>query len=153
VEPREPHLMRQPPRDPSESVIPPPLAKRMLWESACIAAGALTTYGVGIARYGLGPTAQSMAFASLVGAQLLHVPLARAGEDPATLGGRAKNRTLVAGVGISVALQALALFFPPLRAALGGAPLALADLIICALGAGLPIAAIETERRIRYQLT
>src|SRR5262249_5025768 len=129
------------------------LFRRMLIESGCIAAGALATYGIGVARYGVGPVAQTMAFASLVGAQLLHVPLARAGDGPATTGGRPKNPTLWAGVGISAALQALALFFPPLRFALGGAPLALADLATCALGAILPIAAIELERRTRYQLT
>jgi Ca2+-transporting ATPase len=153
VEPREPGLMNQPPRDPNEAIIPAPMARRMVMESACIAAGALATYGVGLMRYGFGPTAQTMAFASLVGAQLLHVPLARAGTGPATVGDRPKNRMLMAGVGISAALQALALFFPPLRVALGSAPLALADLLICALGAFIPIAAIETERRVRYQLT
>ncbi|MFN0073068.1 MAG: HAD-IC family P-type ATPase [Chloroflexota bacterium] len=153
VEPREPNVMQQPPRDPKEPIIPVPLMKRMLLESGAIAAGALTTYGIGVARYGIGPVAQTMAFASLVGAQLLHVPLSRAGDGPATLGGRPKNNMLWIGVGISAALQGLALFFPPLRFALGSAPLALFDLGVCALGAFLPIAAIETERRTRYQLT
>src|SRR5689334_11445720 len=55
VEPREPGLMSQPPRDPKESIIPGPLLKRMLIESGVIAAGALGAYGIGIARHGLGP--------------------------------------------------------------------------------------------------
>ena len=45
-------------------------------------------------------------------------------------------------------LQLVALFFPPVRAVLGGAGLGLADLAISALAAALPIAAIETERRM-----
>ncbi len=146
VEPREPDLMRQPPRDPKEPIIPKPLYRRMLVESGAIAAGALGAYGVGIARHGLGPVAQTMAFASLLGAQLLHVPLARAGNDPATRSDRPRNRTLKVGMAISAALQVVALFFPPVRAVLGGAALGLADLAIAGLGAALPIAAIEAQR-------
>jgi hypothetical protein len=48
-----------------------------------------------------------------------------------------------------VVLQLLALFVPPLRAALGGAALGLTDLGIAAAGALLPITAIELERRSR----
>ena len=90
-----------------------------------------------------------MAFASLVGAQLLHVPLARAGSGPATAGRRPSNRPLALGLGISAALQLVALFVPPVRTVLGGAALGLADLGVAALGAGLPVLAIETERRAR----
>jgi Ca2+-transporting ATPase len=153
VEPREPHLMAEAPRDPNEPIIPPRLFRRMLLESGAMAAGALASYGVGVARYGVGPVAQSMAFASLVGAQLLHIPLARAGEGPATVGGRPGNRVLTAGILISAGLQLLALAFPPVRMALGSAPLSLFDLGVSALGAILPVAAIETERRVRYELT
>jgi Ca2+-transporting ATPase len=149
VEPREPGLMRQPPRDPREPIIPRPLLRRILAESGAIALGALAAYGLGIARHGRGPVAQTMAFASLVGAQLLHVPLARAGSGPATAGQRPPNRALAVGVGASAALQLVALFVPPVRTLLGGAALGLADLGIAALGALLPVVAIETERRTR----
>jgi P-type Ca2+ transporter type 2C len=149
VEPREPDLMRQPPRDPREPIIPRPLLRRILAESGIIAAGALAAYAFGLARHGRGPVAQTMAFASLVGAQLLHVPLARAGGGSATAGQRPPNRLLALGVGISAALQLVALFVPPVRAALGGAALGLTDLGIAALGAVLPVAAIEAERRTR----
>lgn len=148
VEPRDPDLMRQPPRDPREPIIPPRLQRRVLGESGAIALGALATYGIGLVRHGQGPIAQTMAFASLVGAQLLHVPLARAGSAPATRGARPRNRALSLGVGMSVGLQAIALFVPSVRGVLGGAALGLADLGIAALGAALPIAAIETNRRL-----
>jgi Ca2+-transporting ATPase len=149
VEPREPDLLRQPPRDPREPIVPRPLLRRILAESGVIAAGALASYAFGLARHGRGPVAQTMAFASLVGAQLLHVPLARAGHGPVTAGQRPPNHWLALGLGISAALQLVALFVPPVRAVLGGAALGLTDLGIAALGAVLPVAAIETERRAR----
>jgi P-type Ca2+ transporter type 2C len=149
LEPREPDLMRQPPRDPREPIITRPLLHRIAAESGMIAAGALASYALGIARHGRGPIAQTMAFASLVGAQLLHVPLARAGSAPAAAGRRPANPPLALGVGLSAALQLVALFVPPVRAVLGGASLGLADLGIAVLGAVLPIVAIEADRRAR----
>jgi len=146
VEPREPDLMTRPPRDPQEPIIPGKLYRRMLIESAVIAGGALAAYGIGVMRHGIGPVAQTLAFASLLGAQLLHVPLARAGEGPATAGGRPRNRALMAGMVVSAGLQGVALFFPPVRTVLGGAALPLIDLGIAALGAVVPIALIELDR-------
>jgi Ca2+-transporting ATPase len=153
VEPRDPGLMNQPPRDPKEPIIPTPLFRRILLESGLIAGGALAAYGVGILRHGLGPIAQTMAFASLLGAQLLHVPLARAGEGPASRDRRRPNKVLTIGMAISAGLQLLALFVPPVRAVLGSAALGLPDLGIAALAAIAPVALIELERRTRHEYT
>jgi Ca2+-transporting ATPase len=147
LEPRDPDLMQQPPRDPTEPIVPGRMLRRILAESAAIALGALAVYGLGIARHGLGPVAQTMAFASLLGSQLLHVGWARAGDRPALTGNRGRRNTyLVGAMALSAGLQAAALFIPPLRAVLGGAPLGLADLGIAVAGAVLPSAAIETSR-------
>jgi Ca2+-transporting ATPase len=146
VEPREPDLMTRPPRDPQEPIIPGKLYRRMLVESAVIAGGALAAYGIGVMRHGVGPVAQTLAFASLLGAQLLHVPLARAGDAPATAGGRPRNKALMAGMAVSAGLQLVALFVPPVTAVLGGAALPLVDLGIAALGAIIPVALIELDR-------
>jgi Ca2+-transporting ATPase len=149
VEPRDADLMQRPARDPSEPIIPWPMLRRILGESGLIALGALGAYGFGVMRYGIGPVAQTMAFASLLGAQLLHVLLARAGEGSILASTRPHNRTLMAGMAISAGLQFAALFFPPVRMVLGGAALPLADLGIAAIGAVAPIALIESERLIR----
>jgi Ca2+-transporting ATPase len=152
LEPRDPDLMQQPPRDPKEPIVPGPMLRRILAESAAIAGGARAVYGIGIARHGLGPAAQTMAFASLLGSQLLHVGWARAGERPALSGSRGRhNPYLMGAMGLSVALQAGALFVPPLRAALGGAPMALADLGIALAGAALPSIAIEVSRFLGHR--
>jgi Ca2+-transporting ATPase len=147
MEPREPGLMSQPPRDPREPIVPRSLLRRILVESTAIAAGTLAAYVLGVMRHGRGPVAQSMAFASLVGAQLLHVPFARSGTEPVTSRGRPPNRALMLGVILSAALQLAALFVPPLRGALGGAALGLADLGIAGLGAVVPLLAIQMHRR------
>jgi Ca2+-transporting ATPase len=147
LEPRDPDLMQQPPRDPKEAIVPAPLLRRILAESAAIAVGALGVYGIGIGRHGLGPTAQTMAFASLLGSQLLHVGWARAGEKPAITGNRGRrNPYLVGAMALSVALQGAALFIPPLRTVLGGAPLGLVDIGIALAGAALPSLAVEISR-------
>ena len=149
VEPRDADLMQRAPRDPSEPIIPWPMLRRIFGESGVIAGGALAAYGIGVLRYGMGPVAQTMAFASLLGAQLLHVLLARAGDGPILGSHRPRNRTLMAGMALSAGLQMLALFFPPMRAVLGGTALGLVDVGIAAAGAVLPIALIEIERLIR----
>jgi Ca2+-transporting ATPase len=141
--------MSQPPRDPREAIVPRSLLRRILAESTAIAAGTLAAYVLGVMRHGRGPVAQSMAFASLVGAQLLHVPFARSGTEPVTSRGRPRNRALVLGVTLSAALQLAALFVPPLRGALGGVALGLTDLSIAALGAVVPLLAIQMQRRVR----
>jgi Ca2+-transporting ATPase len=152
LEPRDPDLMVQPPRDPKEPIVPGRMLRRILAESAAIALGALAVYGIGISRHGIGPAAQTMAFGSLLGSQLLHVGWARAGERPALRGSRGRrNPYLLAAMGMSVALQAAALFVPPLRTVLGGAPLALADLGIALAGAALPSLAIEASRFLGHR--
>ncbi|MDP8924106.1 MAG: cation-transporting P-type ATPase, partial [Chloroflexota bacterium] len=147
LEPRDPDLMHQPPRDPKEPIIPGPMLRRLLAESAVIATGALAVYAVGIGRHGVGPLAQTMAFASLLGSQLLHVPLARAGEQPALTGNRGRHNPWLTGAMVmSAGLQLAALFVPPLRTVLGGAALGLADLGIALAGGVLPPMLVEASR-------
>jgi Ca2+-transporting ATPase len=151
VEPRDPTLMRQPPRDPSETMLARPFLARILGESLPIALSAMAVYGVGLRRYGAGPVAQTMAFATLVGAQLLHAPFARVGNRPVMRGG-VPNRWLLASLGLSGALQLAALFVPPLRLALGGAALRLGDLLVVAGGILAAIGSLEGERLLRHAL-
>jgi Ca2+-transporting ATPase len=148
TEPAPPDLMTRPPRDPKEPLVSVGLRRRILGESLAISLGALGVYGLGVLRYGPGPVAQTMAFAALTGSQLLHVPLARTGDRPADAGGVPYNPKLAWGVGVSVLLQVGAVFFPPLRAALGGAAIGLGDALIALVGSLLPIAGIHAVRAL-----
>ncbi len=146
MEPRDPDLMKRPPRDPREPIIPPSLQRRILGESAALATGPMAAYGLGILRHGQGSLAQSMAFWSLALADLLHVALARAGTRPALSYQRGVTRPLALGVGISGLLQLGVLLLPSLRSLLGTSPLGLVDGLISLAGGLAPIAAIEIQR-------
>src|SRR5208337_1512979 len=101
---------------------------RMLRESAVLSAGSLGAYGYGIARYGQGPQASTMAFLSLTMGQLLHALGCRSQEH--TIFDRRKgpsNRYLTGALVGTFALQALALVVPGLRGLLGIARIGAVD--------------------------
>ena len=139
-------LMAQPPRDPKEPIVSGRLWRQIGAESAAISLGALGAYGAGLLLHGGGPTARTMAFASLTWSQLLHVPLARSGEWREIATPLLANPVLGIGIGVSLLLQLGAVFFPPLRAALGGGPIGLIDLLISAVAALVPILGIQLAR-------
>lgn len=149
MEPGDRDLMRQPPNDPSEPVLPPALQRMMLSESATIAASALGAYLVGLGRHGPGAVARTMAFSSLLAGQLLYVPLARAGTRPALSYDRPFSRPMAVGLGLSALLQAGALFLPPLRTMLGCAPLSPVDGLISLVAGAASFLAIEAQRAAR----
>ncbi len=146
MEPSDPELMKRPPRDPREPIVPPDLQRRILGESAALASGSLAAYRIGLLRHGPGPVAQTMAFWSLATAQLLQVPLARAGTRPALRYAHPARRPLLIGLGFSALLQLGVLLLPALRSLLGSRSLGLVDWLVSLVAAAAPIAAIEIHR-------
>ena len=143
LEAPESDVLARPPRDPGEPVVTPGDLRRMLAESAVITTSALGVYGIGLSRYGPGPRAGTLAFTTLTAAQLAHAYVCRREKSA---GGRAGNWRLDVAVGGSLALQGLALLFPPTRRLLGAARPGLGDLALTAAGAILPMI---INRRIR----
>jgi len=144
LEPPEPDILLRPPRDPKEQILQGGNLKRMLRESAVLSAGSLGAYGYGIARYGQGPQASTMAFLSLTMGQLLHALGCRSQEH--TIFDRRKgpsNRYLTGALVGTFALQALALVVPGLRGLLGIARIGAVDSLVVAGGAVLPLLANE----------
>ncbi|MCF8003153.1 MAG: cation-transporting P-type ATPase [Chromatiaceae bacterium] len=140
VEPAEADVMQQPPRDPAEPIVPRESLARMGVESAVISAAAMAAYGYGLARYGPGAKAGTLAFDTLTTAQLLHALSCRS-EHPVFWGGTRlpPNRPLDLALASSLAVQVLANLVPGLRRLLGLAPLAARDLLVVLTAALLPL--------------
>ncbi len=119
----------------------------MTIESAVISSGALGAYGYGIARYGLGARAGSLAFHSLTVAQILHALSCRSEKHSLFAGKQPPpNKYLALAVGGSLALQALTVIIPGLRNFLGIAPLGLLDAVVVGASALLPLAINESTK-------
>ena len=147
LEPPEPDVLRQPPRDPAAPILTSTDFKRIAFESTVLSAGAFGAYGYGLARYGMGAQANTLAFTSLTVGQLLHAfscrshthTLFSAQPLPA-------NPYLTLAVGGSLALQFLALVIPGLRGLLGLTPLTLLDSAIVGASAILPLVVNEVTK-------
>jgi Ca2+-transporting ATPase len=122
-------------------------------------ASALGSYGYGLSRYGQGIQANTIAFLTLVSAQLLHTRSARSQQrsifDRIVSGADAKklprnphiSRALAGGF----AIELLAAFLPVVRNLLGTARLSAFDYAVCASGAILPFLTNEARKAISYR--
>lgn len=148
LEPPEPDILSRPPRDPHEPIIKNDDLKRILFESATISAGSLAAYGYGLARYGQGPQAGSMAFMSLCTAQLLHAISCRSERHTIFDAERLRpNPYLTTALTGSLGVQAAALFVPGLRSFLGLSPLGPIDMIVSVGAAALPLVVNEATKK------
>jgi Ca2+-transporting ATPase len=146
-EPPEPDVLDRAPRDPREPILGTAEWKRIGIESGTMAGGALASYVYGLARYGAGAQASTCAFMSLTLAQLSHAVSCRSPER-SLFDGRpaAPNHYLTAGLGVCFGLQALAVFFPPLRGLLGLAPIGLLDALAIGVSASVPFLLNEATK-------
>lgn len=148
LEPPEPDVLLRRPRSKNEAIIGRSDLKRIFFESATLAGGSLSAYGYGLARYGRGPRASSLAFLSLTGGQILHAVSCRS--DRRVFSGSTTlppNRYLDAAVGGSFALQAIALCLPWTRRLLGITGMGAADWLVAAGGATLPLMLNEATKK------
>jgi Ca2+-transporting ATPase len=118
VEPGEPAVMRQPPRDPRAALLPGSMVRATVGFAALIAASSLAAFLLS------GSTA---AFMTLAFAQVFHLGNARSA-GPVLAPERAlANRLAIGAVILAVALQLSTVLLPPLARILGVASLAPAD--------------------------
>lgn len=147
LEPPEPDVLTQPPRDPEAPIIQTPDFKRIAFEAGMLAAGTLGAYGYGLARYGLGAQANTLAFTSLTTGQLLHALSCRSRTPNVfTPGALPPNPYLTLAVGGSLALQVLTLTLPGLRSLLGLTPITLLDGAVIGASALLPLVLNESTK-------
>src|SRR5208283_2528390 len=117
-------------------------------ESAIMSATTLGAYGYGIARYGRGAKAGTMAFMTLTTGQLLHALSCRSEKlsmfDKERL---PSNRYLDAALVGSFAVQALTIAVPGLRGLLGTTAINLTDALVIGGSALVPLVVNEATKK------
>ena len=149
MEPSEPDVLKQPPRDPDRPILDRGDFLTMLRESLVMTAGTLGVYAFSVSRYGIGPQASTNVFMSLTGTQFLHSIGCRSERTTIFDGARPSNPYLTAAMVGSFGAQVLAATFPPLRTLLRLAPIGPADLAAIAVGAVVPMLVNESIKKIQ----
>jgi P-type Ca2+ transporter type 2C len=144
VEPADHAVMERPPRDPSAPMLGGGDLREIAADGALLTAAALGAQAIGLARYGAGPQAATLAFSTLTSAQLMQTFRYRAAAG-ANGGARSQVGLVVLA---SLGAQLAAMFVPPLRRLLGVTPLAPADWLVVAAGALGPALVHESRRRL-----
>jgi Ca2+-transporting ATPase len=148
MEEAETDVLEQPPRDPQAPILSGKDYRRMAYESAIITSGALGAYGYGIARYGMGAGAGTMAFQSLTLGQLLHALSCRSERHSVfDKNGPPPNKYFNWAVWGSVTLQLFTMIIPGLRGLLGLTPLNLVDAAVIGGSALIPLTVNESSKK------
>lgn len=121
LEPARKGLLDQEPRDPKSSILDAPLARKVVWHGALIAAASMTAFYLGLSAGGAA-LASTMAFATLALARLFHGFNCRGEESIFKLGLCTNKWVPLAWLGGFVLLS-LVLFVPFLQSAFSVAPL------------------------------
>jgi len=149
VELPETDVMARPPRNPQAPMFSRADVGRIGLEGATLIASTFTAYGAGLARYGIGPRASTIAFTSLTAAQLLYAISCRSEQhtmfEPAAC---PPNPYLPLAVGGGLALQVLATLLPGLRRILGVVPLGPFDWALAAGTAVAPLLISEMTKEL-----
>ncbi len=149
AEPPEPGVLERPPVSLARGVLEPHEWRAIGVDAAAITAATLASFAFGLARYGPGPRARTLAFTTLTSSQLVYA-LAMRSHRPLAAGGLPANPALRRAIALSLAAQAGTLVFPPLRAVLRTAPLGIADLVVAAATSVFPLAFRESIKMISH---
>jgi Ca2+-transporting ATPase len=131
IEPGQRDVMRRPPRDPDESILSWPFLRAISLFGLLITAATLAAFVWALNRPEADPThAVTIAFMTLALAQVFHLGNARDLEPVISWRRATSNRWALAAVALTVSLQMLAVYFPPLAELLGVQPLTIKDWLL-----------------------
>ncbi len=147
LEPAEPDVMSQPPRDPMEPIVKTEDFKRITLEAATMTAASFAAYGYGVMRYGMGPAAGTLAFQSLTTSQILHAISCRSKHRSIFDAEKsAPNKYLNIAVIGSLGLQLATYVIPGLRTLLGTTPVSAFDGLVIGVASLAPLLVNEATK-------
>ncbi|MFW2513743.1 cation-translocating P-type ATPase [Demequina sp. SO4-13] len=153
LEPSRSEVMKDPPRDPRESVISRSVLKRIALHGLLVATTGLAAYGAAHLWLDLDDAqAQTVTFLAMSAAQTLAVFNARA-ETGSGFRGAGSNPWLWAALALVGSLTVLAMTLPPLRDVLGLAAIPGQAWGIALVLALLPLTAVQTTRMARSKMS
>ena len=141
VEPGERDVMGRPPRDPQAAILSPRFLRGVAFYGVLMTAATLAAFVWGLRTGGDPARAGALCFTTLGLAQILHLGNARSRRAVLAYRAATANAFALGAVALTVGLQLLALYLPPLRGLLGLAPLGIADWMVVLPLAALPAVA------------
>lgn len=153
LEPSAPGLMKQAPRDPKESLLPPRFVGLIAWQGVLLAGVTLLAFFIGMRWYGSegdGPRhAVTMAFMTLALAQVFHAFNARSQRRSAFSARLFTNGWLWGAVLVCLLLQVTAVYLPLLQTVLHTVPPTAADWGVIAACSLTPVAVVELVKIVQ----
>jgi Ca2+-transporting ATPase len=154
VDPPSRHIMERGPRSADEGILTRRTQAQVVWQGILITLGGLAMYAYADWYMpGHGPAkAQTMLFTVMVLAQLLHAFSFRSATRSVFTLNSLKNRWLVMALFGSMALQALAIYLPPLQKVFDTVSLTASDWLVVLLAALLPTVLIDIVKVLSARL-
>jgi Ca2+-transporting ATPase len=153
IEPPERNVMQRPPYPPRENIFGRGMARDILWIGLLMG---LTSLGAGYLYYRLYPSAprelwQTVTFTTLTLAQMGNALATRSDQDTLWQIGLFSNKTMLASVILTFALQLAVIYLPFLNQAFSTTPLSLRDLLISLAFSVIVLLAVELFKWIRQR--
>jgi len=153
LEPSAPNVMKRPPRDPKESLLPVRFIGLIVWQALLLTSVTLFAFGIGMHWHGDDETglrrASTMAFMTLALSQVFHVFNARSQTRSAFTDRLFTNGWLWGAVGICLVLQFAAVYIPLLQTVLRTVPPTISEWGLIAVCSMLPLAVVELVKGIQ----
>jgi len=152
VDSAEEDTMQRPPRGVREGIFARGLGRRILTRGLLIGLVTLTVFYVDWKLFGQLQTARTMAFATLVAAQLIHVFDCRSVAHGVLERGIFGNKWLIAAVLSSCCLLLVVIYVPDLSRVFHTSALSLGEWLAVIAGAAVPTFAVTARRTSRQRL-
>ena len=147
AEPAEPNAMQRPPRPPEQRIFTGPMLQRILWVGLLI--GGLSIAGQAWAFHGGSDNWQTVVFTVLTLSQLVNVLVIRSESGSVFSKQFLGNRPVLAAVLLTLLLQFVVIYWPPMQLLFKTAPLTGTEVSVCLLLPLLVLVVSEAEKFIR----